>query len=185
MSVKPRQRCPDVDLPLVGGGRYVLASRRPPSFSMLVFYRGLHCPACKSYLRELDGQIAAFDVQGVDVVAISMDGRARAEEARREWALERVAVAYDLAARQAQEWGLYLSAAIRDAEPAQFSEPGLFLVRPDGVLYCAWIQSVPFARPALADVLKGVAFVKERAYPARGELTAAAAAGDAPGTARR
>ena len=54
-------------------------------------------------------------------------------------------------------------------EPALFTEPGLFLVRPDGTLYWAAIQTMPFARPGFADVLKALDFVIAKDYPARGE----------------
>ena len=45
----------------------------------------------------------------------------------------------------------------------------MFLVRPDGTLYAASIQSMPFARPSFADVAQAIAFVAEKNYPARGE----------------
>jgi hypothetical protein len=54
-------------------------------------------------------------------------------------------------------------------ETRQFNEPGLFLVRPDGTLYWAAVQSVPFARPHFDEVLKAVDFIKSKDYPARGE----------------
>jgi len=61
------------------------------------------------------------------------------------------------------------SLAIKEGEPAQFSEPGLALVRADGTLYAIWIQSMPFARPHLNDVLSAIDFVIKENYPARGE----------------
>ena len=48
-------------------------------------------------------------------------------------------------------------------------EPGLFLVRPDGTLYAASIQTMPFARPHVADVLAAVDYITKKAYPPRGE----------------
>jgi len=76
--------------------------------------------------------------------------------------------------RASRAWGLYISNS-RDKtsagieEPAQLNEPGLFLVRPDGSLYWAAVQSVPFARPQLDEVLKAIDFIKERDYPPRGD----------------
>ena len=71
-------------------------------------------------------------------------------------------------------WGLYVSTGRGDTsigieEPALFTEPGLFLVRPDGTLYWAAVQTMPFARPGFADVLKALDFVIAKDYPARGE----------------
>ena len=70
--------------------------------------------------------------------------------------------------RQARELGLYISSSIKNDEPPEFAEPGLFLIRPDRTLYCASIQTMPFARPAFSDVLRAVSFVIEKDYPARG-----------------
>ena len=55
-------------------------------------------------------------------------------------------------------------------EPALFSEPGLFLVRPDGILYFASVQTMPFARPHFSDILAALDFVIAKDYPARGEV---------------
>ena len=42
-------------------------------------------------------------------------------------------------------------------------------MRPDGTLYWAAVQSVPFARPHFDEVLKAIDFIKERNYPPRGD----------------
>lgn len=55
-------------------------------------------------------------------------------------------------------------------EPAQFSEPGVFLVRADGTLYWSAIQTIPFARPHFRELLSAVDFVIAKDYPARGEV---------------
>jgi hypothetical protein len=55
-------------------------------------------------------------------------------------------------------------------EPALFSEPGLFVIRPDGTLYFGAVQTMPFARPAFGDILKALDFVIANDYPARGEV---------------
>ena len=51
--VRPTERAPALDLPLVGGGRFVLADRAPERYTMLVFNRGLHCPVCRAQLSDL------------------------------------------------------------------------------------------------------------------------------------
>jgi len=169
MSIKPRTKVPALDLPTVGGGRFDLAAEHPQSFTMLVFYRGLHCPICKTYLRDLDRRLDDFTKRGVEVVAISTDAKERAERSRSEWSIERLAIAYGLGIEEARQWGLYISSAIKEGEPPRFAEPGLFLIRPGGTLYCSSVQTMPFARPCFTEVLQAVAFVTERNYPARGE----------------
>lgn len=169
MSIKPRTRVPALNLPILGGGRFDIEARRPRAFAMLVFYRGLHCPICKIYLRDLDQKHAEFSGRGVDTVAISTDTEDRAAQSKKDWGIERLPIAYGLEIEKAREWGLFISRSIKDTEPPIFSEPGLFLIRPDSTLYCASIQTMPFARPAFGDVLRMVDHVAEKNYPARGE----------------
>lgn len=171
----PRQSVPDLSLPLVGGGRWTLAERRPAAFTMIVFYRGLHCPICSRYLADLERRFEAFVERGVDPVAVSTDGEERARQAVQVWKLERLPVAWGLGIEEARAWGLYLSAGIGKTstgieEPERFAEPGLFLVRPDRTLYWAAVQTMPFARPSWAEVLQAIEIVQAKNYPARGEL---------------
>ncbi len=133
-------------------------------------YRGVHCPQCKKQLSELDGRLGELRDVGVDeVVAVSGDDQERAARAVREWGLKDLRVAYGMDEAAMRAWGLYLSRGVSDGEPALFGEPGLFLVRPDGSLYSAHVQSTPFARPHLDQLLKALEFVREKDYPARGE----------------
>lgn len=166
----PRSPAPALDLPLAGGGRFVLSDAAPTAFTLLVFYRGLHCPKCKDQLRELDTMLDDLAEAGIDeVVALSGDGRERAEQTLRDWELTRTRVAYDLSEQQMREWDLYLSKGVKDGEPDLFSEPALFLVQPDGTVYSAHVQSMPFARPHLKNLLATIGWIRENEYPARGE----------------
>jgi peroxiredoxin len=171
----PRQKVPDLEVATVGGGRWRLSEQTPERFTMLVFYRGWHCPQCKGYLKDLDNKAAEFASKGVDILVVSSDGQERAEVTKPEWRLDHLTVGYGLDLDMARRWGLYISAGIGKTslgieEPALFSEPGLFLVRPDGTLYFGAVQTMPFARPKFADLLLALDFTKARDYPARGEV---------------
>lgn len=171
----PRQPVPPLDVPLVGGGRWSMAARAPRAFTMVVFYRGLHCPICSRYLGDLNGRVGAFAERGVEVVAVSSDEVERAERAKSGWKLDALDVGYGLGLDDARRWGLYLSTGRGPTssgieEPARFSEPGLFLVRPDGTLYFGTVQTMPFARPAFAEIVQAIDFVIAKDYPARGEV---------------
>ncbi len=174
-KLMPREPVPDLKLEMVGGGDWSLADETYENFLLLIFYRGWHCPICRTQLLDAQSRLYDFRRRGVRVVAISTDNRERAEESKKRWGLDRLDIAYGLSLAQAREWGLYISTS-RGAtstgvdEPAKFNEPGLFLVKPDKTLFYASVQTAPFARSALSDVLKAIDFVLNNNYPARGEV---------------
>jgi len=170
----PRQPVPALEVDLAGGGRWSLAAQQPQHFTMVVFYRRLHCPVCRRYLGELNGLAERFAARGVNVLALSSDARERAEEAKAKLGLEHLEVGYGLSIDAARQWGLYASThrgktSIGIEEPARFSEPGVFLVRPDRTLYWLAIQNMPFARPHFDEILAAMDFAIDKGYPARGE----------------
>ncbi|MDH3793261.1 MAG: AhpC/TSA family protein [Rhodospirillales bacterium] len=172
--IKPRQAVPALEVATLDGGTWSLAEQSPESFTMVVFYRGLHCPICGRYLRDLDRKIDEFAKRGVEVIMISTDGEERARQAKETWELEHVTVGYGLDLEAARAWGLYVSSGIGKSsvgveEPALFNEPGTFMVRPDDTLYFGTVQTMPFARPNFGEILQAVDFVLAKDYPARGE----------------
>lgn len=165
----PGQSVPDLDLELTIDARFKLAKQKPDAFTMLVFYRGKHCPICRHYLEELGGRLSDFTDIGVSPFAISMDSEERAMVVDREWETHDLPLAWGLSEDEAREWGLYISEKRAGSdEPDRFSEPGLFLVRPDGTLFFAQVQSAPFTRPSLDQLIEGIGFVQDKNYPARG-----------------
>ena len=56
--LKPGDTAPDIDLPLTIDARFKLSDQSPEQFTMLVFYRGKHCPICKKYLTEIGSRPA-------------------------------------------------------------------------------------------------------------------------------
>src|SRR5688500_594898 len=63
----PRQLVPSLAVSLVGGGRFDIAAENPERFTMLVFYRGLHCPICRTQLGDLETKLPDFAKRGVSV----------------------------------------------------------------------------------------------------------------------
>lgn len=174
-KLMPRRPVPDLRLDLAGGGTWSLADENPESFVLLIFYRGWHCPICRKYLLDVQSRQFDFKRRGVRAIAISTDDRSRAEESKKRWGLDRLDIAFDLSLAQAHEWGLYISTSRGPTstgieEPPKFNEPGLFLVNPNKTLYYASIQSAPFARSALSEVLQAIDYVLGNNYPARGEV---------------
>ena len=167
-KLMPEAQAPAMTLPLVGGGTWSLADQSPKNFTMVIFYRGLHCPVCKMYLTKLNALTEMAAEAGVNVVAASMDPEDRATQTKAEWELDNIDLAYGATAQDARNWGLYLSTAIKDAETTQFAEPGLFWVRPDGRLYLIDISNMPWSRPHVEFLRSKVQFAMDNNYPARG-----------------
>ena len=112
----PGQSVPEIDLPLTIKARFELSKQKPDSFTMLVFYRGKHCPICKRYLEELGGKLGKFTDLGVSPFAISMDSEERAMVTHEEWDTHDLPLAYGLPEDQAREWGLFISEKQPDSD---------------------------------------------------------------------
>ena len=174
----PRQPVPHLQLQTLDHGAYDLITDAPERFSLVVFYRGLHCPICAKYLLELGRLQADFEKRGVKVVAVSSDTAERAREMATKVNAPTLRFAYGLSWNHARQWGLYISTSrgttsIGIEEPALFAEPGVFIVRPDASLYYGAVQTMPFARPHFDELLGAIDFAISKDYPARGEYTGA------------
>jgi peroxiredoxin len=170
----PRKPVPDLSVSTVDGTVWTLSEQTPENFTLLAFYRGQHCPICKRYLADLNRRMADFAERGVSVLALSSDSLERAQQTKEEWEIADVPLGYGLSIDKAREWGLYVSTSrgktsLGIVEPDLFSEPGLFLIRPDMTLYASYIQTMPFARPYFAEVLSSLDYIIKNDYPARGE----------------
>jgi len=162
MRVIPGDTMPAIDARLAGGGRWALAREKSEQLSLLAFYRGIFCPICRVWVADLDRLVPEFEKRGVSVIALSCDNKDGAEKAVAEWGLKNLRVGYKLDVEDARRAGLYISegrgisASTGLKEPMLFAEPALLLVRPEGELYAAWIQSTPYARVHIAETLTAV-----------------------------
>jgi peroxiredoxin len=174
----PRQAVPALKLPTVAHGDFELNAPAPERFTLVVFYRGLHCPICLKYLLELGRLQPEFAKRGVAVVAVSSDDAERAKAMADKVKAPDLPFGHGLPLAEARQWGLYLSTSrgktsVGIEEPALFAEPGVFIVRPDGALYYGAVQTMPFARPHFDELLAAIDFAIAKDYPARGEYTGA------------
>ena len=162
MRVIPGDTMPAVEARLVSGGRWALAQEKPARLALLAFYRGAFCPICRVWLADLDRLVPQFEKRGVSVIALSCDPKQGAEKSVKDWGLKSLRVGYKLDVEDARKAGLYISEgrgvnpATGLKEPMLFAEPGLLLVKPEGELYAAWIQSTPYARVHIAEILTAV-----------------------------
>ena len=173
-ALKPRTKSPELEIETLDEGQWRLSDQKPENFTMIVAYRGLHCPICRTYLSELDRNAEEFGKRGVEVIAVSTDILERAAQTKDEWKLRNLRIGYGLSIPKAREWGLYISSSRGKTsagvvEPDQFNEPGVFLIKPDQTLYASSVATMPFARPHFKEVLAAIDFIVEKDYPARGE----------------
>lgn len=166
----PTHSMPDIDVPLAGGGRWRLADNAPDFMLMIDVFRGVHCPRCRRHLEEMSARHEEFSEAGLDMIAMSADPAERAEQSRSEWDMPNVPLGYGLPIEMARQLGLYISQNYASHESEIFAEPGVFFVMPDLTLYGAVINTFPFARPKIDDLLEIARIVKERNYPPRGTL---------------
>lgn len=170
----PANVVPALTVPTNDQGSFDLAKQPAEQFNLIVFFRGLHCPLCAKYLKELGSLLPEFKKRGVDVIAVSSDNEQRSAEMAEKVGMPELKFGYGLPLQTAREWGLYISKGIGKTsagvqEPDLFAEPGLFLVRPDGTLYYGAVQTMPFARPGFNDLLMAIDYAIGKNYPARGE----------------
>lgn len=174
----PRTAVPSLVVPTLTHGNYDLSREKPEKFSLVVAYRGLHCPICTKYLMELGRLLPEFEKRGVNVIAVSGDGQERAQQMADKVNAPGLRFGYGMTLANARQWGLYISTSrgktsIGIEEPALFAEPGVFIVRPDGTLYYGAVQTMPFARPHFDELVAAIDFAVDKSYPARGEYTGA------------
>jgi peroxiredoxin len=154
---------------LLRGGTYWLRDQRPDAFTMVVFFRGLHCPVCRDQLSKLQRRLDELEGRGIEVIAVSGETRERTITLAQNWKLERLPLAYGLTEDQMRAWGVFISQGISESEPALFNEPALFLISPHHAVYYESILSMPVGRPRRGDLRDGITYWTTHNYPARGE----------------
>lgn len=168
------QAFPQLSVPDLQGGMLTLgAPRGDHDWQMVVVYRGLHCPICKTYLGTLEKLAPEFYAIGVDVVAVSGDPKDKAREMATQNDLS-LSIGYDLSLTQMGELGLYISDPRSPQETDQpFPEPAIFVINDTGAIQIVDVSNAPFARPDLQGLLNGLKFVRDKGYPIRGTHKAA------------
>ena len=157
---------PEMSFAKVGGGQLSVGGTRD-RWSMLVVYRGKHCPKCKAYLGKFNDMIAEWEAI-MDVVVVSADTaeKAAADVAEFGWTFD---LGYGLSEDQMRTLGLYVSDPLSEAETTtRFAEPGTFAFKPSGELMLVDISNGPAARPDLEMLFGGMKFNIDNDRPVRG-----------------
>ena len=156
-----------ISVPKLGGGQLTVGGTGD-DWTLLVVYRGKHCPRCKKYLNILNEMRDAWQEAGFAVAVMSADPveKAQADQSEFGWGFD---LGYDLSEAQMAELGLYVTEPLSASETdRRFAEPGVFVIRPDGSLLLISISNGPSARPDLAELLDGMIFTKDNDRPPRG-----------------
>jgi peroxiredoxin len=158
-----------MSFPRVGGGHVAVGGPRD-NWTLLVVYRGKHCPRCKKYLNILNGMRADWAEAGFDIAVVSADSLEKAQADQKEFGWD-FALGYDLTEGQMAQLGVYVTEPLSSSEAdRRFAEPGTFVIRPDGSLLLISISNGPSARPDLVELLDGMIFTKQNDRPPRGTV---------------
>lgn len=114
---------------------------------ILVFYRGFHCSICNRYINRWGAYYPEFKQIGVEVIAVSTDTEAKAEQARREWFTGDLPIAHSFSLEEGKKLGLFVGHGTNPGEPEEYLQPGLFVLSPKLDELAVSIQSTAYARP--------------------------------------
>lgn len=163
------QPIPEISFDLADGGSMIIG-QAADHWTMLVIYRGKHCPRCKKYLKILEAMQADYLKAGIKVVALSADTRERASADVSEfgWTFP---VGYGLTETDMRRLGVYITEPLSpDEAPARFSEPAIFCLKPDAEIQIVTLSNGPAARPDLNELLDGLTFNITNNRPTRGTV---------------
>jgi peroxiredoxin len=158
-----------MSFPKTGGGEVTIGGTRE-NWTLVVVYRGKHCPRCKAYLNILDGMRDQWNAAGFDIAVLSADPKekAAADQAEFGWGFN---LGYDLSEDQMNTLGLYVTEPLSPSETDRhYAEPGTYVIRPDGSLVLIALSNSPWARPELTELLNGMIFTKKNNRPPRGTV---------------
>jgi len=167
-NIIPGKKAPSLNIETISGNIWSLDNHLNKSKCMIVFYRGLHCPVCSVFLKQIESQLLEYKKSNTEVIAVSMDNKEKALKVKSDWSIKNLNIAYGLSEENARRWGLYISKSIKEAESDLFCEPGLFIIKEDGTVYLANTSNMPWARPDLTDFPAKLIFAEENNYPVRG-----------------
>nr|WP_069791714.1 peroxiredoxin-like family protein [Cyanobacterium sp. IPPAS B-1200]OEJ77707.1 alkyl hydroperoxide reductase [Cyanobacterium sp. IPPAS B-1200] len=162
------KKVPSLEVNTLDGKIWKLSAQKPEKLTLIIFYRGCFCPICKSYGQEINKNIPQFEQLGVKVIYVSGDSHEKAQESQQTWQLDKLPIGYGVSLQTMRDWGVYISEGVQENEPPTFSEPAFFLVKDDGTLYYVGLNSNPFGRPSIQEMLGGIEFLLSNDYPTRG-----------------
>ena len=114
---------------------------------MLLFYRGEWCPVCNLQLHSLQEKLADFQKENAQIVAVSTDTPENGLKLVGKHNLAFPVLA-GLSREAVEAYALFFN------EEKGYAEPAVFILRPDGAVVYASLQSGPLGRPSNDDLLR-------------------------------
>lgn len=171
-SVNPNVTFPDLIVKSTQGNSVNLlpSNTSEQRWSLVVVYRGVHCPICADYLTKLESLHEQYADANIDVCAVSADSLEQLEVFLSEKVESLSFPVYcELSVDQMSQLGLYISEPRNETETDHpFPEPAIFLISPKNKIQIIDKSNAPFCRPDLESLLNGVKFIRENDYPVRG-----------------
>jgi peroxiredoxin len=164
----PGMSAPPLSFQTVGGMEWNVATTTPKSLDLIAVYRGLFCPYCRGFISQLASRRDAFRNLGIDPIAVSVDDRAKAQQASTEWQLGDMNVGFGLSTEGIRPWNVFLTTREQSGQMQTFCEPALLLVNRDKKVFAMLLQNIPAGRPDLDNLLEGLDFLAKQGFPIRG-----------------
>ena len=170
----PRQTTPALTVDTLAHGPFDLGAETPENFTLVTFYRGLHCPICANYLKDMERQVPEFEKRGVDFDRHQFGhARTRREDGRKDrrakYSGSATACPFRWRAPGACSFQLRAVKHRLASRSRHSFRSRMFLIRPDRTLYYGSVQTMPFVRPHFSELVQALDFVLAKNYPARGE----------------
>ena len=115
--------------------------------TVLLFYRGEWCPICNVQLHALQEKLAEFQKENAQILAVSTDTAENSQKLVGKHNLSFLVLA-GLGREAVDAYDLFFN------EEKNCAEPAIFILRPDGTVAYASLQSGPLGRSSNDDLLR-------------------------------
>ncbi|MBI3931657.1 MAG: peroxiredoxin family protein, partial [Chloroflexi bacterium] len=143
----PGDKAPDFTIEDLEGKHHRLYDYLNGQKTVLLFYRGEWCPVCNLQLHSLQEKLAEFQKENAQILAVSTDTPENSQKLIAKHNLGFPVLA-GLSRETVEAYDLFFNDGKGHAEPA------VFILRPDGAVAYASLQSGPLGRPGNDDLLR-------------------------------
>ncbi len=151
--LEPGDKAPDFTINDLEGKHHQLYDYLNGQKTVLIFYRGEWCPVCNLQLHSLQEKLAEFQKENAQILAVSTDTPENSQKLVGKHNLGFPVLA-GLSREVAEAYDLFFS------EEKGYAEPAVFILRPDGTVAYASLQSGALGRPSSDDLLRIVSRIQ-------------------------